>query len=145
MRMPLMIALLGLLFGGCNRPPQTGMGFYLPAGDAQRGKVAFVELKCNGCHTVSGVDLPAAASRRPTLVQLGGDVTRVRSYGDLVTSIIYPSRTVSDLIPLSERDRTHTMPEVAGNMTVVQLVDVVTFLQPHYRRAVPNTYTVPPL
>jgi hypothetical protein len=136
------IALLGLLYGACSKPPQTGKGFYLPPGDGERGKVAFVQLKCNECHTVAGTDLPAPATRAVRIVQLGGEVTRMRSYGDLVTSIIYPSHAISDLLTPDVRKKPAAgpMPLPSDTMTVAQLVDVATFLQPHYKEIAPTTY-----
>lgn len=143
-RLPLFaIVLLGLCYGACSKaPPQTGKGFYLPTGNAERGKTAFVEMKCHECHTVAGTTLPARPTQPVRLVQLGGDVSRVRSYGDLVTSIIYPSHAISDLISPEARKQlqgTSPMP-LHETMTVGQLVDVVTFLQPQYKQVVPETY-----
>lgn len=139
MRLPLLMVLLGLLFGGCDKPPpQTGKGFYLPAGNAQRGQAAFVQLNCHVCHTVAGVQLPAPLNPAPKIIHLGGEVTRVRSYGDLVTSIIYPAHSVSDLLtPAARKAGEPSMPEVAKDITVAQLVDIVTFLQPHYKAVTP--------
>lgn len=141
MRLPLAIVLLGLLCGGCEKlPPQTGKGFYLPPGNAQRGQATFVQMNCHNCHTVSGVALPTPANPGAKIVPLGGPVTRVRSYGDLVTSIIYPAHSVSDLLTPAARKAGTPMPEIAADMTVTQLVDVVTFLAPRYEHVVPTTY-----
>ncbi len=143
MRLPLVIVLLGLLCGACVKaPPQTGKGFYLPSGNAQNGQAAFVQLKCHTCHTVAGINLPTPENPATKIVPLGGEVTRVRSYGDLVTSIIYPSHSVSDLLTPAAREALGAnMPEIANDITVRQLVDIVTFLQPHYKQVVPPSYT----
>lgn len=136
------IVFVGLCCAACSKgPAQTGKGFYLPAGSAQRGQVAFVEMKCHECHSIAGVDLPARTTRPLREVQLGGEVSRVRSYGDLVTSIIYPSHAVSDLLAPQDRRQLQQSPmPVHETMTVVQLVDIVTFLQPYYKQRVPETY-----
>jgi L-cysteine S-thiosulfotransferase len=133
---------LGLLIGGCGRAPQSGRGFYLPPGNAERGRVAFVDLKCNSCHAVAGVDLPKPTSTISPIVVLGGEVSRVRSYGDLVTSIIYPSHNLSDLLSPAARQRlaTSPMPPLNVVMRVEQLVDVVAFLEPHYFLRQPSRY-----
>lgn len=137
------IILVALCYGACSKaPPQTGKGFYLPPGNAERGKAAFVAMKCHECHTVPGVNLPERSTRPTRVVQLGGEVSRVRSYGDLVTSILYPSHAISDLISPEARAQLHgasPMP-LHDTMTVGQLVDIVTFLQPQYKQVVPETY-----
>src|ERR1019366_9783230 len=74
---------------GCTPSPKSGYGFQLPDGDPIRGRVAFVELKCASCHRVDGVQLPAPTVKPEYVVTLGGEVTQVRTYGRLVTSIIH--------------------------------------------------------
>lgn len=87
----LFLAAIGLLAGGCNDAKSTRR-FYLPAGNGENGKTAFVALKCTECHTVAGVaDLPKPTATAEKIVALAGDVNRLRSYGDLLTSIIHPS------------------------------------------------------
>ena len=136
------IALFGLFLGGCAKPPQTGKGFYLPAGNASRGQVAFVHHNCTACHTVHDATLPLPTTTTSPIIQLGGDVTRVRSYGDLVTAIIYPSHTISDLVPPEKRSLLTVTPmaEMTDTMTVTELVDIVTFLQPRYKQVMRTTY-----
>ena len=115
-------------------------GVHLPQGDADRGREAFVDLRCHVCHEVAGFDPPtpiAAATR----VILGGQAAHVRSYGDLVTSIAnpshrlargYPPETVAvDGVPLM------SLIYLNDVMTVQQLVDLVAFLQTEYEVAPP--------
>jgi mono/diheme cytochrome c family protein len=121
-----------LAFGvaaGCGGR-HSASGFRLPEdGDAARGQATFVELACNRCHTVTGVELPPPTSvGRP--VPLGGVVHEVRTDGYLVTSIIHPSHNVRyGLEP--------HMPNYGREMTVRQLVDLVAFLQSTYEIAPP--------
>ena len=128
-------ALFPLALSGCNRS-RTGAGFYLPPGDAARGRDTFVALKCHECHRVDGVaDLPEPTVEPRSVVVLGGEVSRLRSYGDLVTSIIHPDQSLSEkgVLPPGATQPKHPMKAVNDRMTVAQLVDLVTFLHPHYR------------
>lgn len=123
---------------GC-RDATTNTRFEMPEGDVQRGKAAFVSLECYTCHRVSGIDLPAPTVEAARVVILGGDVTRLRSYGDLITSIIHPTQGISDLMrmPLPEGTTRSPMTEFNQVMTVAQLIDLVTFLKPQYQRLEP--------
>ena len=85
-----------VLLPGCEPSPKSAQGFRLPDGNAEQGKAAFVKLQCQTCHTVPGVELPPPSSKSPITVVLGGEVIRVRTYGDLVTSLINPSHVVSE-------------------------------------------------
>ena len=131
---PLLPALLTLaLLTGCDLGPKSGRGFIFPEGNIARGQKAFVELKCYECHHVDGVaDLPAPTVAPEKAVKLGGDVARLRTYGDLVTAIIHPQYGVTVRMPGPEM-KVSPMPSVNGTMTVAQLLDIVTFLHPHYR------------
>src|SRR5688572_6867355 len=64
--------------------------FTLPPGDAERGQNAFLKFRCYDCHRVQDVDLPPGEEPDQVMVELGGEVKRLRSYGDLVTAIVNP-------------------------------------------------------
>lgn len=125
------------LFAGCDRPPKSGLGFVFPEGNAARGQAAFVELKCYTCHRVDQADvtIPAPIVDPTLVVLLGGETAKVRTYGDLVTAIIHPSYTISDKVPGPKKWEIakSPMPTVNDQMTVTQLLDIVTYLQSHYR------------
>ena len=130
---------LGLV-GACDRPAKSGKGFVFPEGDVARGKTAFVELKCYSCHRVDGAgEIPAPLVDPTLVIRLGGGVTHMRTYGDLVTSIIHPTYGISDQVtgPRRWEVKQSPMPVVNNTMTVQQLLDIVTFLQPHYRELMP--------
>lgn len=126
-----------VLLGGtvaCDSGRHSSAGFRLPAnGDVERGKVAFVQLGCNNCHEVSGMDLPKPTVQPPVPVVLGGVVPVEVTDGYLVTSIINPSYTLApypkEMIAAGGKSR---MPDYSGTMTVAQLVDTVAFLQSRY-------------
>ena len=135
--------LAGLILGvsaGCDRNPKSLKGFVLPEGDSARGQAAFASLQCTACHRVDGVPGLKEPSVPATLVVLiGGDVTKLRSYGDLLTAVIHPSYELSDRLPaaFSRRVPLSPMPAVNDKLSVAQMVDLVTFLQPRYRKIVP--------
>jgi len=126
----------------CNSGRHSAAGFRLPAnGDVARGKAAFVSFGCNGCHEVSGVDLPQPTVQPPVIVALGGEVPRQMTDGYLVTSIINPSYELAaypkEQITVNGKSR---MPDYIDRLTVQQLNDLVAFLQSRYtvRQAMPR-------
>ena len=126
------------LLAACD--PQA-RGFSLPSGDAEQGRNAFVELGCRACHRV--VDDETLGTINPEAglqIDLGGRTTRVKTYGDLVTSIINPSHRISTIGPnTTDADGNSTMLVYNDVMTVTQLIDLVTFLQESYEIYIPQT------
>jgi hypothetical protein len=138
------LALLGLgaFLVGCSSGYE---GFTLPPGDAARGQAAFVAFRCYDCHRVAGVELPVGEERDQVIVELGGEVDRVRTYDDLVTAIINPSHRLAQgytpsLVAQEGKSRMTVYNDV---MTVSQLVDLVTFLQGHYELRAPDPTKYP--
>ena len=138
------LACLTVLFASCgDKQQRLGKGFLLPAGDTGRGKQAFVELKCNRCHDVAGAGLAQAPDKSAVHFNLGGEVRKVKSYGELVTAITQPQHVIAagHLATLEKEQRdgaVSPMPEFNTTMTVRQLSDIVTFLHEHYRQARPE-------
>lgn len=128
---------VGVILAGCDRL-QSGRRLRLPKGSAENGKAAFIALKCTECHTVRGVELPKPTVQPDLVVELGGSVPRLRTVGDLMTSIIHPTQAVSFKMkrPVVGAPVTN-MPELNDTMTVTQLIDLVRFLQPRYSEMVP--------
>lgn len=142
--LPLSLVLLFLGFAaGCDSGPKSGRGFKFPEGDIARGKAAFVRLDCFTCHRVDGVaGLPAPTVAPDKVVVLGGEVFRLRSYGDLVTAVIHPSSSLSEKFTGPSRleaasEGKSPMPVMNENMTVAEMLDIVTFLHPHYKELEP--------
>ena len=109
---------------------ELGSGFHLPQGDADRGREAFIALHCNACHSVAGREPPLSG---PGTVILGGDTTRVKTYGDLVTSIVNPSHEVASDYRISAAQQSPmTFAFLNEVVTVQQLIDIVAFLQGEY-------------
>ncbi len=121
--------------------------FVLPPGDAGAGQASFVELGCNNCHSVTDKVEHMPLGDNPIHVELGGTVTRVKTYADLVTSIINPSHKLSrgaNAMTVTEEGESK-MPVYNDVMTVQQLVDLTTFLEQTYQIWVPphNVYYYP--
>jgi mono/diheme cytochrome c family protein len=135
----LLAAVAGL--SGCEADRMSEKGFSLPEGNAMAGREAFVYMHCHECHTVVGEEFPAVAMADPPYVELGGKVTRVKTYGQLVTAIINPSHKLAQGYPAeqvaNEGDESR-MPVYNGYMTVQELIDIVAYLQPHYDVYVPQ-------
>ena len=129
-----------LALGACEADRMSEKGFSLPEGNALNGREAFVYMHCHECHTVAGEEFPALAMADPPFVQLGGNVTRVKTYGQLVTAIINPSHKLAKGYPseLVSNEGESKMPVYNGYMTVQELIDIVAFLQPHYNVYVPQ-------
>ena len=97
-------------------------------------------MHCHECHTIAGEELPTLAMADPPYVTLGGKVTRVKTYGELVTAIINPSHKLAQgyATELVTNNGESKMPLYNGYMTVQELIDIVAFLQPHYDVYVPQ-------
>jgi sulfur-oxidizing protein SoxX len=131
------VLLTGLFLVGCDRL-ESGRRLRLPKGSAENGKVAFIALKCTECHTVAGVELPKPTVETELVVELGGNVPRLRTVGDLLTSIVHPTQSVSFKMKRPAVGAPVTgMPTVNDVMTVSQLIDLVRFLQPRYSEMAP--------
>ncbi|HSG58910.1 MAG TPA: c-type cytochrome [Woeseiaceae bacterium] len=129
----LLIALAAMLSGCDDERTMSERGFRLPEGNAAAGREAFLYMHCNQCHTIKGQELPTVPGFEP-YVELGGPVTRVKTYGELVTSVINPSHKLADGYAeevVSENGKSK-MYYYNGFMTVQELTDIVMFLQSHY-------------
>jgi sulfur-oxidizing protein SoxX len=137
------IAALPCLVAIAACSPESSFGFRLPAGDPAAGQKAFVDLRCNACHEVAGV--PVEYLEGIAHVTLGGETTRLRTYGELVTSIINPSHKIAlqdrDGGALPEGQSVMSFAYLNEVMTVQQLVDLVVFLQPTYEVVPPPPAT----
>jgi hypothetical protein len=84
--------------------------------------------------------LPVLPGENPPYVELGGPVTQVKTYGQLVTSIINPSHKLATGYAeevVSEGGESH-MYIYNQHMTVQELIDIVMYLQPYYDVVVPE-------
>jgi hypothetical protein len=127
--------LFSIVAVGCDGGPKSARGFSLPDGNMERGRAAFVELQCNTCHKVSGIDQVVSEDEPEFTVALGGEVNRIKTYGELVTSIINPSHRLAKGYSaefVQTDDGESKMKNYNDVMTVSQLIDLVAFLQSRY-------------
>lgn len=132
-RVCLVVALFAMSLSACVEDPGSPRGFSLPEGDPVLGEKVFVDADCLACHSLSGFD-DQAEKELATVVALGGEVTRVKTYADLVTSIINPSHRLAagyDEDAISDRGES-VMRNYNDLLTVTELIDLVAFLQTHY-------------
>ena len=130
--MGILLLVLLLLATGCD--PQA-RGFALPAGDVERGKATFVALSCNHCHSIDRTIEKLPESEEAIHFRLGGPTSRIKTYGDLVTSIINPSHRISGYqssLQNTTADGESRMRRYNEVMTVQQLVDLTTYLETTY-------------
>jgi hypothetical protein len=129
----LLVAFAAMLSGCDEEKTMSERGFRLPDGNAAAGREAFLYMHCNQCHTIKGEDLPTVPGFEP-YVELGGPVTRVKTYGELVTAVINPSHKLADgyAEEVVSEDGKSKMYYYNGFMTVQELTDIVMFLQQHY-------------
>jgi len=126
---------------GCPMNEESPIGFRLPEGSEMKGKAAFRNLGCIQCHSVSGEKMTTEyAETREVNIVLGGEVTRVKTYGQLVTSIINPSHIIDrqHREKYTDSEGKSTMPDFSEKMTVRQMVDIAEFLQSRYEVVVPD-------
>lgn len=119
-------------------------GFVLPKGDVAEGKTAFLELNCNNCHYTDEIEWTGNADWNDPKIHLGGEVSQIKTYGELVTSVINPSHKISknvDPATATLADGSSKMETYALNykMTVQELIDIIAFLQSEYELVVPES------
>jgi mono/diheme cytochrome c family protein len=134
------VIILSIIVTACDTGPKSAAGFRLPDGNADVGKQLFVQLECNSCHTISDLELAAPAEEGPVSVKLGGRISRVKNYGQLVSSIINPSHKIVRRYPKEKVsvDGESLMPIYNETMTVQELIDLVAFLQAQYQVTIPQ-------
>ena len=131
MTLPRVLLVAGAVaLSACDTGPKGSVGFTLPDGDAEKGKAHYVKFQCHSCHDSEQVPQMKTTGDAALSVKLGGETTRIKSYGELVTSIINPSHRIirrgsGDLDAPSGQSKMITYNDV---MTV----DLVAFVQSNY-------------
>ena len=125
-----------LLISSCNSQMR---GFALPEGDIEKGKVTYKRLACSECHSIANIEWKGGIDNLK--IHLGGEVTSLKTYGYLVTSIINPSHKVASFYnqKTSTEGGLSKMKNYNEIMTVQELIDLVTFLQSEYQVISPPT------
>jgi mono/diheme cytochrome c family protein len=131
-----------LILPSCDKGANSPRGFSLPQGDPVIGKQVFVKHNCLSCHSVAGLSDDNVEREWSPPIVLGSNSSIVMTYAQLVTGIINPSHRLSRGESWSNSDENgdSIMRNYNDVLTVSELVDVVTYLQPHYKVA-PWPYT----
>lgn len=141
----LLFMLLALGLFACGSGPESPKGFSLPEGDVDKGKITFLKYQCLACHTLKGVEDESVIKEFEQPVTLGVTSPKVKTYAQLVTSIINPSHEFSPrsvhLESVVTADNISKMRVYNDVMTVSELIDIVAFLQPKYK-VKPVQYTL---
>lgn len=129
----------------CSPEGRPVRGFVLPEGDIAQGEQVFVDFNCHACHSIPGVEFPETEFTAPFILAIGGEVYRVRDYGELLTAIVNPDHIISPkyVAMLEKADREtiiSPMPYYGETMTVAELIDLVEFLHAQYTRLQPEFY-----
>lgn len=140
------LLVLGLLAGCAEQQSALEVeGFVLPEGDVDRGQAVFLEQGCHQCHAIAGLDLPEwdGDATSALEIEIGGKRARIKSYGDLLTSVVHPQHVLSKEYErmLKKQGKTpedSPMPDFNSRMTVADLVDLVQFLHSRYEELVPD-------
>lgn len=128
------------MLAACDKEARMSQqGFRLPDGDAEAGRATFVYMQCHQCHTVVGEEFPELPGATSPYVELGGPVSKVKTYGELITAIINPSHRLASGYAeevVSEGGESN-MYLYNSHMTIQELIDIVMYLQPKYDVQIP--------
>lgn len=128
-----MMVFISLLLSACSQDANSPRGFSFPQGDVEKGREVFLYTGCLSCHVIDGIQSDIAFEvNNPVL--LGGEVTRIKTYGELVTAIINPSHKIAAryLPEGMTAEGKSLMRNYNDTLTVSQLIDLVTFLETRY-------------
>lgn len=141
-----MLAMVTLLaLAACTGDAKPVKGFVLPQGDIAQGEQVFIDFNCHGCHTIPNMEFPETEFEPPFILEIGGEVYRVKNYGELLTAIVNPDHIISMKYRamLEQADRVaiiSPMPYYGEHMTVAELIDLVEFLHAQYTKLQPQYY-----
>ena len=101
----------------------------LPEGDPEKGREAFVAMKCNVCHEVRGdVSMEKTSAAKPG-PKLGVAQSRYRP-DFLADSIVFPSHAIKPGFKTPDAAKgISRMGDFSDTMTVRELADVVAYLK----------------
>jgi len=144
-RFTALIAIILYALLACTENGKPVRGLVLPEGDLAQGEQVFIDFNCQSCHTIPDVDFPEADFKAPFILEIGGEVYRVKNYGELLTAVVNPDHIISpkyvNLLKQAKRDVIISpMPYYGEEMTVAELIDLVEFLHAQYTRLQPQYY-----
>jgi len=133
------------VMAACSYGPDSSKGFSLPEGDMAKGEKVFMQYQCQACHALKGYKDDSLIKEFDAPIPLGVTSSMVKTYAQLVTSIINPSHKLAPRSRFNEEkitndDGSSKMRVFNDVMTVQELINLVAFLQPKYK-VKPITYT----
>ncbi len=133
----LAVVIIITIVAGCDAGQKSSKGFSLPDGDVRKGLDVYQSMQCNACHTIDGVEQLASGAGAGISVKLGGKVNSIKTYGELVTSVINPSHRLAKGYPTEgiQSNGVSKMRNYNDVLTVSQLINLVAFLQSKYELA----------
>jgi hypothetical protein len=140
------VAIFALLaLAACYEDGKPVKGFVLPQGDIAQGEQVFVDFNCHGCHTIPEIEFPETEFEPPFILEIGGEVYRVKHYGELLTAVVNPDHIISTkykaMLERADREAIISpMPYYGEQMTVAELIDLVEFLHAQYTKLQPEYY-----
>jgi hypothetical protein len=134
-----------LALTACTGDAKPVKGFVLPQGDVAQGEQVFIDFNCHGCHTIPGIEFPKTDFEPPFILDIGGEVYRVKNYGELLTAVVNPDHIISTkykaMLAKAEREAVISpMPYYGEEMTVAEMIDLVEFLHAQYSKLQPQYY-----
>jgi len=138
--LPLMVALTA-----CTVESPPVKGFVLPEGDVAKGEQVFIKYSCHSCHTIPGIDLPKIEPEPALNIEIGGEVYRIKNYGELLTSVINPKHEISQeninkLEGDGRKSESSPMPYYGDAMTITEMINLVAFLRTRYSKVMPDFF-----
>ena len=134
-RIILLTALFSVLVG-CDLGANSPRGFSLPEGNIENGKQVFMKYRCVDCHSIPDIEV-ADGHQYLTVkpIPIGGSSPRIKTYGELVTSVINPSHKISGRQPASvtSQNGQSLMRNINDEISVTELIDLVAYLQSNYK------------
>ncbi|KGJ93735.1 hypothetical protein [Colwellia psychrerythraea] len=130
-----LFAIVAVGLFSCDLGPKSPKGFSLPEGNIDEGKLVFLKYQCLACHVLEGLEPQPEQDNNPKFsVFLGGKNTEVKTYADLLTSVINPSHKFAKgyMLDSIQTEGVSNMTVYNDVMTVTELVNLVTFLQSNY-------------
>jgi len=118
----------------CDTGRKFSSGSHLPDGDVEGGRAAFVTLKCDACHRVTGLETFALVTDSPvSAVLLGGNMPYAKPDGELATSTVNSSYTIRTAYhgEGTQGGRPSRMTDY-GEAIARHMIGLLAFLQAHY-------------
>lgn len=138
----LLLIMLILVAGCADDARKPVKGFVLPEGDVDAGKAVFASVGCRYCHSVTNLELPTFEPGQVLVIELGGQVHKVKDYGELLTSIVNPGHTILHKhkmqLPEDALELESPMPDFNVELSVQNLIDLTAFLHSRYKALQPQ-------